>query len=96
MIHAFVVLCQLLNPYLCIRYEVVRVDYTSPASAMDCMRGGAIFVTTHPQFTVVQAGITYVSRGGVRCQADPPKATDISDWVAAEKARQERTAPLIK
>jgi hypothetical protein len=95
MIHVFVRFCMALNPTMCFDYEIVPFGYEITTSQIHCMRGGVIFTSDHP-FMLDRDGVRYLATGSVRCKADPPRDTDITDWIAAERARLSRAEPQIK
>jgi hypothetical protein len=90
-IHTYVVLCMLYNPTMCIDYEIVPDNFSPVGSVGYCMKGGALFSMEHSQMTI--GGIDYVAKGGVRCKGDPPRDTDIAQWVAEQKERAARMLP---
>jgi hypothetical protein len=61
---------------------------------MDCLKGGTIFASQHATLTV--GGVEYETKGGVRCEADPPDTSAVARWVEEEKARIARSEPQIK
>jgi hypothetical protein len=94
-IHTYVIFCMTLNPTMCLRYEIVKKDtFETATSQMDCMMGGAIFAAQHA--TLVIAGVDYQTKGGVRCEADPPRVGAVEEWVEKRKAFIARTEPQIK
>ncbi len=95
MLHTYVIFCMVLNPTMCMRYEIVKADtFEGAASQMDCLRGGAIFAMEHAKLNY--GGVDYETKGGVRCEADPPDTGAVARWVEEEKARLARSEPQIK
>ena len=94
MITLTVVFCLTLNSYICQELRMVPEDYRAIASPMECIIGGAIgSVDLDVQFK--KDGAEWKVRG-YRCEASPPKVTDIQDWLDDQRARAERLEPQIK
>lgn len=94
MIHAFVIYCMVLNPTMCMKYEIIPDNYEPVASVMHCLMGGVIFSGQHQYLD--HNGIAWETKGGVRCYQDPPSASEIVQWVEQEKARTKAAEPQTK
>jgi hypothetical protein len=66
MIHAYVVMCMLLNPTLCREQEIVPDDFHAIASPVACARGGIIYSAGG---IIEINGVQWVIKG-VRCKLD--------------------------
>lgn len=94
MVHAYVVICMVLNSTMCMNYEIVPFNFDPVTSQMHCLRGGVIFNTEHSKLDL--NGVEWETKGGVRCIAEPPRVGEIEDWVASLKAKIKRLEPQIK
>ena len=63
LIHAFVRLCMVINPTMCVEQEIIPWDYRQVVSVMDCAMGGMIFMSGS---IVDRNGMAYGVKG-IRC-----------------------------
>jgi len=74
MIHAFVVYCLVLNPYMCRQWELAPVDHKIVSTA-DCMKGvmmgGSVFS---------YEGLAWFVKGG-GCKGNGPSADEVSTYL---------------
>jgi hypothetical protein len=66
LIHAFVRLCMVLNPMMCVEQEIIPWDYRQVVSVMDCAMGGMIFMSGS---IVDRDGMAYTVKG-IRCASE--------------------------